>query len=489
MGEASLPLPDHISERVPHRALSMLPDTRLARLAAEGSRGAFAAIYERHHQALYRYCRSILGNPEEAKDALQNTMVSALRALPGERRTIALRPWLFRVAHNEAISVLRRRSPETPIEEADDVAAVASDPAVRERLRTLFEDLQELPERQRGALVMRELNGLSYADIASSLHASAAAAKQIVYEARTALHELEEGREMECEAARRSISARDGRILRGRKLRAHLRSCDDCRSFRDAISGRRTDFKALAPPLPAPAAAAILSGVFGGGSGGGVSGGGLAALVTGATGEGFAGTAAIKAAVIAVAAGLGVAGAGVFVATHDPFTDVLFGGDSADVGGVVVESAAGHGTGTQGGVSEAVSELGAGGAAPQTGSSAAGANAAGGAVGPGEVASGGVGDPGPATDAPGEAVPNAPGDTPADGSPPDSPESPGGGSPSPASGGSPSGGSTNGPIGTPPGHGGTPPGQGGTPPGLASQPPGLGGTPPGQGGTPPGQNK
>src|ERR671925_367802 len=143
MGEASLRLPDHISERVPHRALSVLSDTRLARLAAEGSRSAFAAIYERHHQALYRYCRSIVGNPEEAKDALQNTMVSALRALPGERRTIALRPWLFRVAHNEAISLLRRRSPEAPIEEAGDVAAVVSDATVRGGLRGVFDDLHE----------------------------------------------------------------------------------------------------------------------------------------------------------------------------------------------------------------------------------------------------------------------------------------------------------------------------------------------------------
>src|SRR5215211_7077327 len=111
MGEASLPLPDDLSERVPQRALAVLPDSRLARLAAEGSRGAFAAIYDRHHQPLYRYCRSILGDAEDAQDALQNTMVSALRALPGEKREIALRPWLFRVAHNEAISVLRRRSP------------------------------------------------------------------------------------------------------------------------------------------------------------------------------------------------------------------------------------------------------------------------------------------------------------------------------------------------------------------------------------------
>src|ERR671915_271789 len=99
MGEASLPLSEPFSERIPHRALGVLSDERLARLAAQGSPKAFAAIYERHHQALYRYCRSILGNDEEARDALQNTMLAAMRALPGEERKIALKAWLFRVSH------------------------------------------------------------------------------------------------------------------------------------------------------------------------------------------------------------------------------------------------------------------------------------------------------------------------------------------------------------------------------------------------------
>src|SRR5688500_4244937 len=103
MGEASLRLPKHFSDRFPHKALSLLPDERLSRRAADGSQAAFAAIYERHHQPLFRYCRSILGNDEEAQDALQNTMVSAMRSLPGEQREITLLPWLFRVAHNESI--------------------------------------------------------------------------------------------------------------------------------------------------------------------------------------------------------------------------------------------------------------------------------------------------------------------------------------------------------------------------------------------------
>ncbi len=395
MGEA-LPLPEHISERVPQRALGLLPDARLARLAAEGSRGAFTAIYERHHQALYRYCRSILGNEEEAKDALQNTMVSALRALPGERRAIALKPWLFRVAHNEAISVLRRRSPEASIDEVGDVAAIEADSSIRDRLRSLFEDLHELPDRQRGALVMRELNGLSYSDIGTALDTSQGAAKQIVYEARCALHQLEEGREMACKDARRSISARDGRMLRGRKLRAHLRTCDDCRSFRDSIGGRRTDLRALAPPLPAPAAAAILSGVLGGGGG---AGGGIAALVGGAAGQSVAGSAALKATAIAVATGLGIVGAGVLVGPDNPVSSAAidkkpvtaWDKPSTHHGGVGAghhqDASSGQGGGSQGG-------SGANhGSSPSGGANGGGESAGGDAGGSSDQGASSVGDP------------------------------------------------------------------------------------------------
>src|SRR4051794_41879226 len=92
--------------RMPASALRLLGDARLFRLAADGDTRAFEVIYERHHQALYRYCRSIVGNPEDAADALQSTMASALRAIAGEQRPIPLRPWLFRIAHNESVSIL-----------------------------------------------------------------------------------------------------------------------------------------------------------------------------------------------------------------------------------------------------------------------------------------------------------------------------------------------------------------------------------------------
>jgi hypothetical protein len=184
-----------------------------------------------------------------------------------------------------------------------------SNPATRERLRQLFADLHELQERQRAALVMRELNGLGYDEIGSALASSPASAKQLVYEARTALHEMAEGREMSCEAVRTSLSADDGRKLRGRKHRAHMKACASCREFQHSIGVRQRDFAALAPPLPLVAATSILHGLAGGGHGGAASS--AAGLAGGGTGKAVATSALAKSvAAVAVVATVGTGTAG-----------------------------------------------------------------------------------------------------------------------------------------------------------------------------------
>jgi RNA polymerase sigma factor (sigma-70 family) len=301
MESASARGPAHAGMHAPRLGLRRpLSDARLSRLAARGDSRAFEAIFERYHQELYRYCRAILGDSDEAQDALQNTMAAALRALPGEGREIALRPWLYRVAHNEAISLTRRRRELPP--PAPDADQAGTSPGLeiedRERLRELVADLSALPDRQRGALVMRELSGLSYGAIATALGASEAAARQAVYEAREAIREAKRGREMECGDARRAISDRDGRILRGRALRAHLRHCEPCRDFRAGISQRRADLPALAPPLPALAASGLLAGALGGGA----SGTGSGAALSGAATSGGTGLSGIGGSVLGASA-------------------------------------------------------------------------------------------------------------------------------------------------------------------------------------------
>lgn len=241
------------------------PDDRLARLAAGGDNDAFAAIYARYHQPLYRYCFSILRNAEDARDALQATMERALRSIGGQRVEGGLRAWLFKIAHNEALTALGRRPAGVPVDEASPHGAdAATESADRDRLRQLVDDLGSLPEQQRSALVLRELSGLDSEEIASALAVSPAAARQSVYEARVALTTIAEGRDMSCAGVQQRISDGDGRRLRGRRVRAHLRECALCQAFSAGIQTRTADFPLLFPPLAAAAAAETLGAVTGG---------------------------------------------------------------------------------------------------------------------------------------------------------------------------------------------------------------------------------
>ena len=293
-------------------ALRLRRDVALRSLAARGDATAFAVLYERHHQALYRYCRSILGHDEDARDALQSAMTKAFAALRDEERDFELRPWLFRIAHNEAISLLRRRrdSDELDGDRIESRESVTGTVADRERLSHLRTDLLDLPERQRTALVLRELNGLSHSEIAAALECSTRAVKQTIFEARSALHEFEEGRAMACEEVQRRLSDGDGRVLRARRMRAHLRACPSCRRFRSALGQRPADLAAIAPPLPLAASAALLHHLLPGAKATVAAGGASSAGV----GGGIAATAATKA-VLVVAATAAVAG-GATVATR-----------------------------------------------------------------------------------------------------------------------------------------------------------------------------
>jgi RNA polymerase sigma factor (sigma-70 family) len=278
----------------PSLRLPRIGDERLARLAARGNSRAFAAVYERYHQPLYRYCRSILRDDTDAQDALQSTFTRALAALQRGQRSAPLRPWLFRIAHNEAISSLRRRRRgEVGLTDAAlPIVPSAEDQAGdRARLSLLMGDLAALPDRARSALVMRELSGLSHEDIALALGTSPGAAKQAIFEARRALTECAEGRAMDCAEVCRAMSDGDRRVLRGRKVRAHLRDCEACAAFASSIEARQSELRALVPVLPAAVSAAVLSrameagiggaGAVAGGAAG--SGGGAAAGAAGKT--------------------------------------------------------------------------------------------------------------------------------------------------------------------------------------------------------------
>jgi RNA polymerase sigma factor (sigma-70 family) len=317
----------------PVRQLHVLPlrtlsDERLAELAGVGHSDAFGTLYERYRDALARYCRSIVRDREDAGDALQNTMVSVLRALKVRGPSGPVRPWLYRIAHNESISVLRRRQPheelstETPDHVDTELASFT-----RQRLESLLSDLRALPERQRGALVMRELGGLEYGEIGDALDMSAVSARKHVFEARVALHDIDAGRQADCADIVRRISDGDGRVLRARSIRGHLRDCPSCAAFERGLRTRRGTF-ALLPGLPVVSAGAVLTAVLHGGAGASSAGFGPSGSMVGGSvaGGSVAGGAVAAGSLLGggsfaafkglVAAGaIAVAGAGVIVGT------------------------------------------------------------------------------------------------------------------------------------------------------------------------------
>ncbi|HEX8648179.1 MAG TPA: sigma-70 family RNA polymerase sigma factor [Thermoleophilaceae bacterium] len=282
------------------RVPRLLSDERLATMAGGGSDPAFAMLYRRYDGPLHGYCLSIVKNAEDARDVLQSAWMKALVALRAGSRRAPVRPWLFRIVHNEAIDVIRRRRGEEPLLDSHHPpgrAAGADEEAVdRERVAEVVADLRALPEGQRSALVMREWADLEYEEIALALATSEGNARQLVFSARSGLAESRAGRNQSCDAIRLELAGADGRRLRNRRIRTHLDNCRACREFSAETRDRRRAAAAALLPWAPVAAPELLSGLVGGGAtAGGVAGGSallgglakgaaVAAIVTGGVG-------------------------------------------------------------------------------------------------------------------------------------------------------------------------------------------------------------
>lgn len=325
LGGAAVSLPRDL--RRASRSLSLLRDDRLGARASRGDRAAFAELYRRHHQRLFRYCLAILHDAEDAADALQTTMAKALSALEGGETVRGVRPWLFRIGHNTAIDMVRGRRPQVDLDGLAETQSsrltapsAASEAEDRAELVQAVADIRDLPDRQAGALIMRELSGLSYPQIAAAFDTSTGNARQLVHGARSALHATRRGRDMDCEVVRLALSQGDGRAHRDPRVRAHLADCEDCRAFQRSIRTRRSALAGVVPPLVPWAAGDILGRLLerGSGSGAGLAGaggagvGGLAKLAgASAAAKLAAGAATVGTAVVAggfVAAGSGLLG-------------------------------------------------------------------------------------------------------------------------------------------------------------------------------------
>ena len=168
--------------------LRVQSDERLVELAASGFEPAFEVLVARHRAALTRYCARIVAE-DRAEDVVQQTFIRAYEAISAGRTVDRLRPWLFRVAHNGALDVLRDRA-LTHVELDDQLNGVERPDQAFERgedLRGLVSALNALPTRQRDAIVLRELEGRSYDEIAREMGVTGGAVRQLLSRARTAV--------------------------------------------------------------------------------------------------------------------------------------------------------------------------------------------------------------------------------------------------------------------------------------------------------------
>ena len=224
----------------------------------------FERLYRRHVGDVYHYALAVLHNPADAEDVTQTTFLNAYRAYERGERPQTAHNWLIAIAHNVCRQRFRqsmRRPSEVALEE-DDVAdrlVADDDTPTGEDIRRA---LRHLAFNQRAALVMRELEGRSYAEIAEVLRLSVSAVETLIFRARRALREQLEG-SLTCGEAELAISKQlDGRLSRAEKssLRAHLRECAECATFARSQRAQRAALRSIgAVPLPA-----TLASFFGG---------------------------------------------------------------------------------------------------------------------------------------------------------------------------------------------------------------------------------
>lgn len=239
----------------PTPLLRLQSDERLVALARRGNQGAFEALVGRYQSRLLSFTRHMLGSKEDAEDVLQEVFAAAYNAMLADERPINVRPWLYRIARNRALNHLRKQQPigvdSMDIHFADGGISTADRVHKREDFRHLMEDVGELPETQRTALLLREIDALSYEQIAEAMETTVPSVKSLLVRARVSLAEAAEARRLTCEEVRDEL----GEVAEGIRrmsppVRRHLRSCDRCAGFRKQLNANNKAMAAILPITP-----------------------------------------------------------------------------------------------------------------------------------------------------------------------------------------------------------------------------------------------
>jgi RNA polymerase sigma factor (sigma-70 family) len=293
--------------------LKLQGDGRLISMVRSGNAGAFETIVDRYQGRLLGFCRQMLGSTEDAEDVLQEVFVNAYRAMLADSREINLRPWLYRIARNRCLNHLRK--PTADAQESMDMvpmveaASTAEKVHNREEFRQLLADVSKLPETQRSALLLREMDAMSYEEIAQAMETSVPSVKSLLVRARISLAEASQARQLTCGEVRLELAeAAEGLRKVSGPVRRHIRDCGECSDFRSQVRSNDKVLAALFPAGPLLALKAFLTGKLGFGGASGGAGAGAASAGAGSAGAGAMGSVGATLGGSGAAGGIGAVG-------------------------------------------------------------------------------------------------------------------------------------------------------------------------------------
>jgi RNA polymerase sigma factor (sigma-70 family) len=315
--------------------LRLQSDERLIELTRSGQHAAFETLCARYQARLLAFCRHMLSSREDAEDVLQEVFAAAFNAILADEREINVRPWLYRIARNRSLNHLRRTSAigvdSMDVHFADHGMSTGEQVIRRESFRQLLADVQQLPETQRTALLLREIDALSYEQIALAMETTVPSVKSLLVRARISLAEAAEARKLSCEEVRLELGeVAEGLVKLSVPARRHVRDCERCHSFRKQLKRNNHVLAAVLPVSPlllakrllltkvgstASAGSAHVAGGVGAGAGtaAGAGAGGGAGVAGGVL---TAGTGAIATKAVAGLAAAAIVTAGAVAADH-----------------------------------------------------------------------------------------------------------------------------------------------------------------------------